>query len=238
MEFSGKDLFFSVILHLGLILMLTAFNPFSVAMRPSFDAVTVNLISPPPLGDPELIKGNEIPEVTIPQAIVEDEAYIPLSKPESNLEKQEIKKPKETPKPEPDRDAGYQGRVEQGDQNQKGGADVSDQLGPGSKFGSVTVDNANFNYPYFFHQAFGKIQRNWSNPVNANRELACVIYFRVIRTGTVLDPRIDKSSGVDAYDRACLRAVQAASPLPPLPADFRDDIIGIFLEFPYLPGQR
>jgi len=235
MGITSRDLVYSIMLHVGLLLMITMLNPFSIRGRSDFDSVAVNIISFPPLGNPELIKSS-MPEISIPQATYEEEAVIPISKPESKTELKPIVKKTETkPKPKPQKDPGYQGDAKKGEATKAGGADVSDQLGAGTKFGSVAVDNANFQYPYYFIQAFGKIQRSWSNPVAANQPLSCVIYFKIIRSGTVLDPEIEKSSGVAAYDRACLRAVQASSPLPQLPTDFRDDIIGIHLEFPYQP---
>lgn len=235
MGISARDIFYSVILHLGLLMTLTMLNPFKVVMRPDFESVSVNIIELPPLGKPEFINADK-PEVAIPQALEEEEIATPITTPESREEAYEVeKKTEETPKPPPKKDTSYKGLAQKGDKNQKGGTEVSDQLGPGTKFGSVAVDNASFNYPYYFIQAFGKIQRNWSNPVASNQILSCVIYFQIIRSGTVLDPKIEESSGVPAYDRACLRAIQASSPLPPLPTDFRDDIIGIHLEFPYEP---
>ncbi len=235
MDISLKDITISVIVHILIIAMISLLNPFAVVHRPDLDAVRVNLIEMPPLGSPD-VAPLEAPEITIPQATIEDIAEMPISMPESRKEKQEIEKPEPPqPKPKPREDQGYKGMAEVSDSAQKGGTDVSDQLGPGTKFGAVAVDNPNFNYPYYFVQALGKIQRNWSNPVASRSKLACVISFKIIRSGTVLSPEITKSSGIDAYDRACLRAVQAASPLPPLPPDFRDDIIGINLEFPYEP---
>lgn len=232
MGITTRDLAYSIGLHLTLILMVVMLNPFVVALRPKFDAVTVNIISLPPLGDPALLKGDQL-KVSVPPKTVEDKAAVPIATPESKTKtKKADSKKKETAKPA--RDTKYKGDAVKGD-GSEGGKDVTGQLGPGSKFGTVSVDNAGFDYPYYFIQAFGKIQQNWANPVAANQPLACIIYFQILRTGTVLDPAIEKSSGIEAYDRACLRAVQAASPLPPLPSDFRDDIIGIHLEFPYQP---
>jgi TonB family protein len=234
MGISYRDLVYSILLHAGLLIMITMLNPFSMNLSRDFDSVAVNIISMPPLGDPELIKGSA-PEISIPQATLDEPADIPISKPESKTEKKPVEKKEETPKPKPKKDTGYKGQAAKADETQAGGTDISDQLGAGTAFGSAAVDNANFQYPYYFVQAFGKIQRNWSNPVAANQPLSCIIYFKVIRFGTILDPEVEKSSGVEAYDRACLRAVQASSPLPQLPTDFRDDIIGIYLEFPYKP---
>jgi outer membrane biosynthesis protein TonB len=236
---SKRDLFYSVILHGGLILMVTAMNPFVVRPSHDLESIGVNIISLPPLGNPDLVQGGKMPEIAIPQALVEDEVAIPISAPESKKEMKKVDekaKPKETKHPpKPDKDLGYQGLAQKGDKTQKGGTDISDEIGPGSKFGSAAVDNASFDYPYYFVQAFGKIERNWSNPVGANQPLSCVVYFKIIRSGTIMDPVVETSSGVPAYDRACLRAVVASSPLPQLPTDFRDDIIGIYLEFPYKP---
>jgi TonB family protein len=231
MGIAVRDLVYSVVLHAVLILMVVLLNPFVAAMRPKFDTVTVNLISLPPLGSPALPKGALKPSV--PPKTVEDKAAIPIATPESKAKTKKEDKKKETAKPS--RDTKYKGDAAKG-RGSEGGKDLTGQLGPGSKFGTVSVDNAGFDYPYYFVQAFGKIQDNWANPVAANQPLTCVIYFQILRTGTVLDPVIEKSSGVEAYDRACLRAVQSSSPLPPLPSDFREDIIGIHLEFPYQPG--
>lgn len=238
---SKRDLFYSIILHGGLILMVTMMNPFVVHPSHDLESIGVNIISLPPLGNPDLIQGGKMPEVSIPQALVEDEVAIPISPPESKKEVKKVAdkpkpKPKETkPKPKPEKDPGYQGLAQKADKTQKGGADISDKIGPGSKFGAAAVDNASFDYPYYFVQAFGKIERNWSNPVGANQPLSCIVYFKIIRSGTIMDPVVETSSGVPAYDRACLRAVVSSSPLPQLPTDFRDDIIGIYLEFPYKP---
>jgi TonB family protein len=235
MDITSRDFIYSVLLHAGLLILITMLNPFAMRMARDFESVAVNIITMPPIGDPALIKAS-MPEITIPQATIDDEAIVPISKPESKTELKPVEK-KETPKPKdkPRRDTGYKGQAAKAESTQAGGADVSDQIGPGTDFGSVAVDNANFQYPYYFVQAFGKIQRNWSNPVAANQPLSCIIYFKIIRSGTVLDSEIEKSSGVAAYDRACMRAIQSSSPLPPLPTDFRDDIIGIHLEFPYEP---
>lgn len=241
MEITKRDIFFSLLFHVGLLISLTLLNPFKVVHQ-DFDSVGVNIIEIPPLGNPDLIKGAETPKITIPEAIEPEEEAIPLETPESREMRKEVEKQKvDTPKPKPikkpDKNQGYQGQPKAGDKTQQGtdGTDVSDQLGPGSKFGKVGVDNANFNYPSYFLRAFSKIERNWTNPVNANQPLSCKIHFLILRTGTIMEPTVKTSSGVEAYDRACMRALQMSTPLPPLPTDFQDDIIGITLEFPYEP---
>ncbi|MFH1700978.1 MAG: TonB family protein [Candidatus Zixiibacteriota bacterium] len=218
-------------------MMITIMNPFKVLMKPDFDSVGVNIIEMPPLGSPELIQPDKMPEISIPEALVEEDIAVPISTPETREKPVEIKKPPEekVEDPKPERDTSYKGQAKTADKNQQGGADVSSQIGPGSAFGSATVDNASFQYPSYLTQVFLKVERNWSNPVRANKQISAQIYFQIIRSGTILDAKLVQSSGVEAYDRACLRAIQATTMLPPLPANFQDDIIGITLEFRYIP---
>lgn len=242
MDLTSRDYIFSLILHVGFLVIIALMNPFKIKTHQDFESIAVNVISMPPLGNPELIK-TEMPEIAIPTAIVEDDVAIPISDPESKTEKLEIEKPvvkpkAEKPKPEPKKekkDTGYQSNTKTGESSQQGGTDITDQLGAGSIFGSVEIDNPNFNYPYYYIQAFGKIERNWSNPVASNQPISCVVYFQIMRTGTILETRIETTSGLEVYDRACLRALQASAPLPPLPANFSEDIIGIYLEFLHEP---
>jgi TonB family protein len=236
MELAKRDIIYSVVLHVGLLLAITMVNPFTMKPRQDLDVVSVNVITMPPVGSSEPAPKEK--EIAIPQAVTEEPEAIPISEPQSETKPAKVE---EKPKPKPEKkpeDKGYQGKTKSGEETRAGstkGTKVEGATAPGSPFGSVAVDNAAFDYPYYFVQAFAKIQRNWSNPVASNQELSCIIYFRVLRSGTIMDPNIEKSSGIEAYDRACLRAVRNSSPLPPLPEDFRDDIIGIHLEFPYEP---
>ena len=59
----------------------------------------------------------------------------------------------------------------------------------GSPFAGAAIDNPNFQYPDWFELAFRKIQVNWSNPVNIDGAVVCVVYFQVIRSGRVIEAR-------------------------------------------------
>ena len=65
--------------------------------------------------------------------------------------------------------------------------------------------------------------------------IVCVIYFQVIKSGRVIEKRVEETSGIPAFDQACLQAVERSTPFPPLPRDFTDEIIGITLPFQYKP---
>lgn len=61
-----------------------------------------------------------------------------------------------------------------------------------------------------------RIKKNWYPP-KGNETRQTRIIFKVNKDGTISDLRIDKSSGVDAVDKAALEAARTASPVRPLP---------------------
>jgi TonB family protein len=62
------------------------------------------------------------------------------------------------------------------------------------------------------------------------------IVFHIRRNGTVEDASVETSSGVPLFDQVALRAVLAASPLPPLPADFKMDRVRLLFDFEKVPN--
>lgn len=112
---------------------------------------------------------------------------------------------------------------------------VSDVTGTGSPFAGATIDNLSFDYPYWFEQAFSKIQSNWINSVEVDGEIVCVIYFQVIKSGRLIEARVETASGIEAFDQGCLASIYKSAPFPPLPSEFADEVIGITLPFKYSP---
>lgn len=232
-----KDLILSSALHALFVIVMIVITPFQPHVRTDFgDVIRVQLAAMP-------VEMQTTPApaepITIPQAIDSDEEISVLPDTKSITEAKKIK-PKEEPKKKKDTEPKpYQPDKQKGDKDQsglpEGTKDVSENLGAGSKFGSAAVDNASFDYPYWFYQAFSKIERNWSNPIYSASPLECVIYFQVIRSGRIIRIEIERSSGIDAFDGACERAVKSSKPLPPLPAEFAEEVIGIHLTFPYEP---
>lgn len=102
----------------------------------------------------------------------------------------------------------------------------------GSTFGtSVSAfDSADFNYSYYVARMLATIGSNWFKGTSENVP-SPVVDFRIGRDGTITDVRIGKSSGLPFVDRAAERAVMTSSPLPPLPADFREASLGVHLKF-------
>jgi protein TonB len=57
--------------------------------------------------------------------------------------------------------------------------------------------------------------------------------FEIGRDGTVTGLKVEKSSGNALYDQAALRAITDATPLPPLPDDFKESSLRVHLGFNY-----
>jgi TonB family protein len=71
---------------------------------------------------------------------------------------------------------------------------------------------------------------NWLKP-EVSEGTSAIIAFNIQRDGRVTDVKLISPSGVGVYDRAAIRAVYAANPLPPLPPEFTGERLGVHLRF-------
>ncbi|MEO8197127.1 MAG: energy transducer TonB [Thermoanaerobaculia bacterium] len=92
------------------------------------------------------------------------------------------------------------------------------------------LDNPDFVYGYYVDQMLAMIQRNWVRPM-VGSGVEATVHYRIQRDGRIADVRIATSSGINSFDLAALRAVQASTPLPPLPRAFREGSLGVNLIF-------
>jgi TonB family protein len=95
---------------------------------------------------------------------------------------------------------------------------------------SVSGFDADFPFAYYAEQLQALIGANWLKP-DAPAGTACVVTFRIQRSGQVTDVKIETPSGLAFYDRAASRSVYSANPLPPLPPEFRRDELGVHIRF-------
>jgi TonB family protein len=103
--------------------------------------------------------------------------------------------------------------------------------GASLSFGAdVAAFDADFPFSYYVQQLVSLIGANWFRP-DASEGAVCTVSFRVQRSGQVADVKVEASSGESYYDRAAVRAVYAANPLPPLPNDYRNEQLGVHLRF-------
>jgi len=95
---------------------------------------------------------------------------------------------------------------------------------------SVSGFDADFPFAYYAEQLQSLIGANWLKP-DVPQGTACVVSFRILRSGQVTDVKVETPSGLGFYDRAATRSVYAANPLPPLPPEFRRDELGVHIRF-------
>jgi protein TonB len=227
----------SLVLHLALTAFLLLL-PRSVAQEPEPSLPTVSYLeippvsSPveeprpsekrepvePPVAEPVTEAPEEPPELSPPpappaeQPLEVAERFIDLEDaPGAQAEFQELRKPEERegiPEVEPAapsaRPEAFSGR------------------------GKVVYDAPGFRSSYYEGVLLAAIAAHWERPTVAG-PLELVLRFRIQRDGTITDLRIERPSGVYAFDRAGFRAVKAASPVPPLPWGTRRSSVGVTL---------
>jgi TonB family protein len=99
-----------------------------------------------------------------------------------------------------------------------------------SAFGSQVagLDNPDFKFGYYIDGLLSAIDSKWVRPPLGN-DVQAVIGFRIQRDGSIAELEVTRSSGYNSFDLAALRAVQNASPFPPLPRAYRESSLGVSL---------
>jgi protein TonB len=168
--------------------------------------------------------------LVIPQPKLSDDAVeIPLEDPRTVKTKKEIEKPEEKPKPEAEKKEEPPSTTQSTEPQEKEIDTKSTDVG--QMFAGATVHSTNFDYPYWYDQAFSKIKSNMRNTVSSDSPLICKVYFEVIQSGRLISVKVAESSGIPQFDDACVSAIERSAPFPPLPRNFREEILGISLPF-------
>ncbi len=93
----------------------------------------------------------------------------------------------------------------------------------------IMLENKNFKYSYYTGAILKKIKRYWQDS-NINI-LRTVVYFKIEKNGQISKLKISKSSKDEVFDKNALRAVELASPFPPLPDGYEENSLGVYFEF-------
>lgn len=96
--------------------------------------------------------------------------------------------------------------------------------------GVTGLEGGDFPYTIYIERMTTLIGNRWLRPQSASG-VPAVIYFAIERDGRVRDATIETPSGNGTFDRAALRAVLEASPLPPLPFAYNGTYLGVHLTF-------
>lgn len=94
----------------------------------------------------------------------------------------------------------------------------------------VTGIEGDFPYTIYIDRMKTLIGQRWLRPQAGNGVVATVS-FVIDRDGAIRDAKNEILSGNGTFDRAALRAVLEASPLPPLPFGYHGTYLGVHLTF-------
>ena len=98
------------------------------------------------------------------------------------------------------------------------------------------MTDGDFRFAYYLAAIRNKIGSRWGPPSemdNRGRPIKTVLYFRVQRDGKVSQVSVESSSGYAFFDQTAMRALLAAAPLPPLPAAYTDNYLGVHFGFEF-----
>ncbi len=121
-----------------------------------------------------------------------------------------------TPRPAPPPDAA-------GDRS--GGLSLG--AGGGRETAGIPSD---FHFAYYVQRMLALIESRWYKPAVPEGTEARV-RFTISRDGRVNRIELESSSGLSSFDRAALRALYAANPLPPLPPAYAKPSLTVHLTF-------
>ncbi len=171
---------------------------------------------------PRPAKPKPAPETPPPPPEPKPEPEVPAL-PEKPAPKKSVEKPAPTPAPEPAPRPADRASQE-GPEGAPHGATTGD-----SRLGAQVVgpEGTAFPYDYYLDQMLGQIRQNWTRPPAEGIE--ALISFRVLRDGQITEVEVRQSSGSRSFDLAALRAVHNASPLPPLPTSYGEDVLSVNL---------
>jgi protein TonB len=96
--------------------------------------------------------------------------------------------------------------------------------------GVTGLEGGDFPYTLYIQSMHRRIGTNWFRPQVVAGTMA-IIYFRILRDGTIGEVKVETSSGNGTFDRAALSAVRSSTPLNPLPFAYDGTYLGVHLTF-------
>jgi len=71
----------------------------------------------------------------------------------------------------------------------------------------------------YYSTIIKEIRQQWVYPDTGKKDIEAIISIKILKDGTAIVQRVEKSSGNALFDRSAIRALAKASPLPPPPQE-------------------
>lgn len=126
------------------------------------------------------------------------------------------------------------GKVKPGKALSEAGATAA-KAGP-SGVGKISLEDVDFPFSYYLAIMQKKISQRWRPEYGraaGKGKNRVVVYFRILRDGSIKDIKLEKSSGDRSLDRSSVNAIREAGPMPPLPHEFDGEELRIHFGFEF-----
>jgi len=126
-----------------------------------------------------------------------------------------------------------------GASGQEGKTSAADQPpaeggGGGGGGGGGTTD---LRFSLYYQAIWTKIQQAWIlPPYDKKGQLEAIVVISISRDGKILNMDFEKRSGDENLDNSVVRAIRKADPLPPLPNDFKENVLEVGIRF--IPDEK
>jgi len=129
------------------------------------------------------------------------------------------------------------GSVEGKGTGQGSGVRLGGGLGSGADTGSAfssQIGLSSFPFTYYLQIIIDRVSNNWFTSLvspGITGSFQSTVHFRIYKNGQISEPKIEESSGMRSLDMSALRAIKTSAPFPPLPSEYEDEYLGIYLIF-------
>ncbi len=95
-------------------------------------------------------------------------------------------------------------------------ASAGKQGGAGTKTNTSAVRGGSA-FDVYYSKITKEIWDQWTPPSFGRKDLEAIVSIKILKDGTTIVQKVEKSSGDRLFDRSALRALAKANPLPPPP---------------------
>lgn len=219
----------ALLLHGGLFAAIFLMSRDVAARTAQLPAVSVRIVRPeppktrrrsaPPAARPTQPPKKETPvpepEPTEPEPVATAEPEVSAPAPRASEDAMAAPEQRSTPRPTPVPEPAGGG----------GGLSVGGGAGP-----EVPGIPSDFHFTYYVQRMLALIEARWYKPA-VPAGTSARVRFTIDRDGRVSRVELESASGNSSFDRAALRALYAANPLPPLPPAYRKPTLTVHLTF-------
>jgi TonB family protein len=239
----SRGLPFSILLHLLGLSLLAAFGTY--VPQPPLEPRRILRVqlAKMPEAEPQVTQPAPEPETQPSIELPEPQAEAPQRRPEPEpqlppKEVPEIVREEAKPAAEPDPEPEVAPPPPREDPPAEAAPESLPAAVPVAAGPALSGTDVDFPFAWYLNRVEGIVSGKWNPRQLGFREGSarrCVVHFMVGRRGDVSKVTLVESSGVDLFDREALRAVKA-SRLPPLPAKFTANQLGVTFIFTLQSG--